>query len=78
MWRLSYQQSFKSTKIIRWWSKSNSENGIWWTIKKLDANGNAIDAEKNQSMFVSDAEKNQSMFVLLILEKVKETRLKFS
>ena len=67
MWRLSYQQSFKSTKIIRWWSKSNSENGIWWTIKKLDANGNAIDAEKNQSMFV-----------LLILEKVKETRLKFS
>ena len=51
----------------------NSENGIRWTIKKLDANGNATDAEKNQSLFVSDAEKNQSMFVLLILEKVKET-----
>ena len=36
--------------------------------KQLDANDNAIDAGEN----------NQSMFVLTILEKIKETRLKYS
>ena len=37
-------------------------------LKKLNANDNATDAGNNY----------QSMFVLTILEKIKETRLKFS
>ena len=36
-------------------------------LKKLDGDGNA-----------SDAGNNQSMFILIILEKIKETRLKLS
>ena len=50
--------------IIRCWSKSNSTNRIWWTIKKLDAEDNATDAGDN----------DQLMFVLTILEKIKEAR----
>ena len=47
---------------------SNLTNRIRWTIKKkLDDNDNAIDDGNDQSMFV-----------LTILEKIKETRLKFS
>ena len=37
-------------------------------LKKLDAEDNATDAGDN----------DQSMFVLIILEKINETRLKFS
>ena len=41
---------------------------IRWTIKKLDADDNVADVRDN----------DESMFVLTILEKIKETRLKFS
>ena len=54
-------------KRIRWWPKSDSKNRIRLT-KKLDANYNVADA----------AGKDESMFILTILEKIKETRLKFS
>ena len=37
-------------------------------LKKLDEEDNATDAREN----------DQSMFVLIMLEKIKETRLKFS
>ena len=47
--------------------KSNSTNRTCWTIKKLDDNYNATDAGNDQYMFVST-----------ILEKIKETKLKFS
>ena len=37
-------------------------------MKKLDTNGNATDSGNN----------DKSKFALIILEKIKETRLKFS
>ena len=33
-------------------SKNNSVNRVYWKVKKLENNGNAKDAGKNQSMFV--------------------------
>ena len=54
-------------KEIRCRFKSNSTNRIRWTIKKLNGYSNATNAGNDQSMFV-----------LTILEKIKETRLKFS
>ena len=48
--------------------KQFKKNRIRWTIKKLDADDNVADARDN----------DESMFVLTILEKIKETRLKFS
>ena len=65
-----YQKSFKinndwfeKTKIIRRWSKNNWTDRICWTNKIC----NGIHADGAEYMFI-----------LTILEKIKETRLKFS
>ena len=50
---------------MKCWSESNSISRIRWS---LDADDNVTDAGDN----------DRSIFVLIILEKIKETRLKFS
>ena len=52
-------------KQLRCCSKSNSTNRICWTIRKTSYNA-------------TNAGNDQSMFILTILEKIKETTLKFS
>ena len=57
----------KYTQRFTCWSKSHSTNRICWKNKKLGDDGNAADTSNDQSMFI-----------ITILEKLKETRLKFS
>ena len=56
-----------SRKKIRCLFKSNSKTRLLWRVKNLDDNDNTTDDDNDQSIFV-----------LTVLQKIKETRLKFS
>ena len=58
---------FEYSEKIRCRSKTNSANKINWKIKKLDNYSNATGTGDDKSMFM-----------LIILEKIKQTRLKVS